>query len=97
MTTPEITKTKANPPIDPAIEDAILLLIQQAKASVCPTQVARALGTEQAWQHLLGRVRIAAVHMALEGKISILRKGKPVDPSDFKGVYRLGTYRAIEL
>jgi len=38
---------------------------------------------------LLQPVRRAAIRLALEGRLTILRKGKPADPSDFKGVYRL--------
>jgi hypothetical protein len=34
-----------------------------------------------------------AVRLALDGRITIYRKGKPVDPNDFKGVYRLGLTR----
>ena len=34
--------------------------------------------------------RRSAVKLSLEGRIVIYRKGKPVDPNDFKGVYRLG-------
>jgi hypothetical protein len=49
--------------------------------------VAAARGTD--WHGLLQPVRRAAVRLALEGRLIILRKGKPVDPSDFKGVYRL--------
>ncbi|MBY0364025.1 MAG: DUF3253 domain-containing protein, partial [Phreatobacter sp.] len=33
--------------------------------------------------------RRAAVGLAREGRLVILRKGKPVDPNDFRGVYRL--------
>ena len=34
------------------------------------------------------------VRVPTEGKIAILRKGQPVaDPSDFKGIYRLGLPR----
>jgi hypothetical protein len=35
-------------------------------------------------------VRRAAVKLALAGRLVIYRKGRPVDPNDFKGVYRLG-------
>jgi len=35
-------------------------------------------------------VRRAAVKLALGGRLIIYRKGKPVDPNDFRGVYRLG-------
>ncbi len=35
-------------------------------------------------------IRKVAIDMALaRSRIVILRKGKPVDPADFKGVYRL--------
>ena len=34
-------------------------------------------------------LRLAAVEMAKAGEIEILRKGKPVDPDRFRGVYRL--------
>jgi hypothetical protein len=39
-------------------------------------------------------VRRTAVRLAHEGRIVIYRKGKPVDPDDFKGVYRLGLPRS---
>ena len=39
------------------------------------------------------QVRRAAVKLALAGRLVIYRKGKPVDPEDFKGVYRLGLPR----
>ena len=35
-------------------------------------------------------VRRAAVRLMKAGRIVILRKGRPVDPDDFRGVYRLG-------
>jgi hypothetical protein len=34
-------------------------------------------------------VRRAAVRLMKQGRIVILRKGRPVDPDDFRGVYRL--------
>lgn len=41
------------------------------------------------WQSLLKRIRLTARQLAEAGHIEILRKGKPADPNDFKGVYRL--------
>jgi hypothetical protein len=58
-----------------------------AAKSICPSEVARALSPD--WRLLLPRVREAAVALAEAGRIDILRKGKPVDPRDFRGVYRL--------
>ncbi len=75
---------------DPAVDEAILRLVtaRGPGKSICPTDAARALNP-QTWRPHLSRVRTAAVRLALAGEISILRKGKPVDPTDFRGVYRL--------
>ena len=42
------------------------------------------------WHLQMPAVRRAAIKLALAGRLTITRKGKPVDPNDFKGVYRLG-------
>lgn len=64
--------------------------------SFCPSEVARALGGDHpdGWGPLMQPVRRVAVRLALEGRITILRKGKPVDPNDFRGVYRLASPRS---
>jgi hypothetical protein len=61
--------------------------------TVSPTDVARVLKPGPEWHVLMPAVRRAAVGLALAGQLVITRKGKPVDPSDFKGVYRLGLPR----
>ena len=77
------------------IEGAILRLLSEAPqgASISPPDVARALDPSPEWHRLMGSIRRAAVDLALAGRIVILRKGKPADPSDFKGVYRLSLPR----
>ncbi len=55
--------------------------------SFCPSEVARALSEE--WRPLLTHVRAAARRLAEEGRIDILRHGKPILPSEIKGVIRL--------
>ncbi|BCP54078.1 hypothetical protein K32_26950 [Kaistia sp. 32K] len=69
-----------------------LLAALPAGKSVDPTEVARAVagGDEKIWRLQMVPIRAIAVRLAEEGKVSILRKGKPVDPRDFKGVYRIG-------
>jgi hypothetical protein len=56
-----------------------------------PTEVARELGGPHPgqWGPLMQPIRRAAVMLAEQGRVVILRKGKPADPRDFKGVYRL--------
>ena len=68
------------------------LLSQRPKGkSISPTEVARAIAgsDERQWSRLMKPLRLAAVEMAKAGEIEILRKGKPVDPDRFRGVYRL--------
>ncbi|MFH5926793.1 DUF3253 domain-containing protein [Roseomonas xinghualingensis] len=56
--------------------------------SICPSEVARALLPEK-WQPLMTPVRQAAVALMREGQIEVLRKGKPVEPAEVRGVIRL--------
>ncbi len=74
---------------EPEIEAGILRLTaaRGPAASICPSDVARDLATE--WRPLLGPVRRAAARLAAEGRIEVLRKGKPIDPADLRGVIRL--------
>jgi hypothetical protein len=83
--------------IDPAdVESAILRLVTEAgpNRSISPTDAARALTDGDDWHVLMPAVRRAAIKLALAGLLVIYRKGKPVDPNDFKGVYRLGAPRS---
>jgi hypothetical protein len=59
--------------------------------TICPSEVARALGGPHpdGWGPLMQPVRRVAVRLMKEGRIAILRKGRPVDPDDFRGVYRI--------
>ena len=75
-----------------AIETALLRLIgERAGRTVDPTEAARALGGTHPdqWGPLMQPIRRVAVALAEQGRLVILRKGKPVDPRDFKGVYRI--------
>ena len=77
------------------IEAVIFALLAEAGEgrTVSPTDAARRLKPGPQWHLLMPAVRRAAIKLALAGRIVILRKGKPVDPNDFKGVYRLGLPR----
>jgi hypothetical protein len=81
----------------PSLETTILILCNRAAngRSIDPTDAARAFAAargedELGWRSHLSEVRRAAVKLALAGRLVIYRKGKPVDPADFRGVYRLG-------
>lgn len=64
--------------------------------SISPTDAARAVAAAlmpncgpDAWHTYLAPIRRSAVALARDGRIEILRKGKPVDPTGVKGVIRL--------
>ena len=87
-------------PDSPSLEDVILALCAVAGPgrSINPTDAAEAYAAQRgedalAWRGHLPNVRAAAVRLAEAGRLVIFRKGKPADPRDFRGVYRLGAPR----
>jgi hypothetical protein len=77
-----------------ALEAEILRQVAErgTPASICPTEVARAVapGDGAQWRSKLSAVRRAAIRLAQAGRIEILRKGRAVDPhADIRGVIRL--------
>ena len=56
--------------------------------SIEPADVAKALQPEQ-WQRMLPRVKTVAIGLMRHGRLTITKKGKPVDPASVKGVIRL--------
>ena len=83
---PDETKPGTNP-----VRAAILELIaaRGPGKTICPSEAARAVSADM-WRRLMPDVRAEAVRLARAGEIAIYRKGRPVDPESFKGVYRLG-------
>lgn len=75
------------------LEAALLALLEERGPgrTISPADVAQVLGGNQpdGWSPLMQPVRKVAVRLMKEGRIVILRKGRPVDPDDFRGTYRL--------
>lgn len=75
------------------IRTAILAAVAERGSgkTVCPSEIARGLAgsDEKVWRLMMTPIRAVAVSLADEGAVRILRKGRPVDPHDFKGIYRL--------
>src|SRR5690242_1030706 len=84
-------------PSPAAIEATLLRLVAERGPgkALDPTEAARLLGGNHPdqWGPLMQPIRKAAVALAEQGRLVILRKGKPADPRDFKGVYRLSAPR----
>jgi Protein of unknown function (DUF3253) len=79
------------------LEQTVLALAAERglDKTLCPSDVARAIGGPHpdGWGPLMQPIRRIAVRLAKEGRLVITRKGRAVDPDDFRGVYRLGLPR----
>ena len=81
------------------IAEAILAQLAAAgpRGSLTPADIARAFAAGRArpgdppdmWRRYLPQVRQQALALARQGRIVMLRKGRPVDPERAKGVIRL--------
>ena len=75
------------------IRQAIAAAVAERGAgkTVCPSEIARTLAgsDEKVWRLMMAPIRVEAVRLAKAGEVRILRKGRPVDPDAFKGIYRL--------
>lgn len=67
------------------------LVAEREGRNVEPTQVARALVGPHPddWGPLMPLVRQVAVRLMKEGRLVVTRRGRPVDPDDFRGTYRI--------
>lgn len=85
-------------PLEPVpqrpLADAVLAVLAKSdEATLSAPEIAQAIGFGEDWHMLVAPIRQVAVALAQAGRIVIYRKGKPVDPNHFRGVYRLGLPR----
>ncbi|MDO5629679.1 MAG: DUF3253 domain-containing protein [Mobilicoccus sp.] len=65
------------------------LLGQRADgATICPSEVARALGDES-WRDLMSPVRDAAAELVAAGEIEVTQRGEVIDLAEARGPIRL--------
>jgi hypothetical protein len=59
-------------------------------ASLCPSEIARALApAEGAWRALMPEIRAVAARLAAAGDLRVTQRGRPVDPLAVRGPIRL--------
>lgn len=89
-----LSMTKQDSHSTPSLENDILkVLTRDAARTLSAPELAQAIAAEADWRSLLMPIRRAAVALAQSGRLVIYRKGKPADPLDFRGVYRVGLPR----
>ncbi|GAA3697089.1 hypothetical protein GCM10022204_11280 [Microlunatus aurantiacus] len=76
---------------DRRLEDVTLSLLadRAATSTICPSEVARAVGTEESWRTLMEPARRAARRLVAAGEVEITQGGRIVDPSTAKGAIRI--------
>jgi hypothetical protein len=79
------------PPSDQQIRQTIdeLLDARAEAATICPSDVARALAPDPAWRGLMDDVRRVAAGERADGRLEITQRGEEVDPATAKGPIRL--------
>jgi hypothetical protein len=81
-----------------ALESAMLSLVatRGPGSTACPSEAARAVAGDHPdqWGPLMQPARRVAVALMKQGRLIITRKGRIVDPDDFKGVYRISQPRS---
>jgi hypothetical protein len=70
-----------------------LLSARAATATICPSEVARTVGTEESWRSLMEPARRAARRLVAAGRVEITQGGRVVDPSTAKGPIRIRRVR----
>lgn len=66
-----------------------LLGERAADASICPSEVARALAPDPAWRNLMEAVRRVAAAERDAGRLEVRQRGAAVDPLVVRGPIRL--------
>ena len=82
--------------LDRALEEAILDLLDRRSvgASICPSEAAK-LTSPDNWRVLMEPTRRAARRLAARNLVNITQKGRPVDPSMFKGPIRIRRFENL--
>jgi len=77
---------------DGALEQAILMLLDARKGTICPSEAARAVDAE-GWRDLMEPARRAARRLVAAGEVEITQAGHVVDPSTARGPIRIRRVR----
>lgn len=75
------------------LEAAILSLLatRAAGATICPSEAARAVGSEfdVDWRTLMPATHLAAQRLGAAGRIDVTQRGRCIDPAHVRGPIRL--------
>ena len=78
-------------PQDAELERTILRLLDQRAptSTICPSDAARAVGTQDGWRDLMEPARQAARRLVADGQVEITQGGEVVDLDTARGPIRI--------
>jgi hypothetical protein len=90
-----VTDDSARNDQDERLERTILSLLDQRAptSTICPSDAARAVGTEDGWRQLMDRARDAAQRLVDAGDVEITQGGRVVELSRATGPIRIRRVR----
>jgi hypothetical protein len=90
-----VTDGSARNDQDERLERTILSLLDQRAptSTICPSDAARAVGTEDGWRQLMDRARDAAQRLVDAGDVEITQDGRVVELSRATGPIRIRRVR----
>jgi hypothetical protein len=90
-----VTDSSARNDQDERLERTILSLLDQRAptSTICPSDAARAVGTEDGWRQLMDRARDAAQRLVDAGEVEITQGGRVVELSRATGPIRIRRVR----
>ncbi len=79
------------PVTDERLEDAILRLLdgRAPRATICPSDVARDVGTPEGWRELMEPVRQGAGRLVSRGEVEITQGGQVIELDRARGPIRI--------
>ncbi|MEM8665775.1 MAG: DUF3253 domain-containing protein [Pseudomonadota bacterium] len=78
------------PAPDAIVAEILSQVHARAPKTVCPSEIARALASEEAaWRALMPQVRTHAATLAAAGRLRVTQKGRAVDALTARGPIRL--------
>ena len=77
--------------VDERLEQAILDLLDRRAtgATICPSEAARAVGSEGSWRDLMDPARRAAGRLVARGAVEVTQGGAVVDVATARGPVRI--------
>ena len=77
--------------VDAELETEILELLSARNGSICPSEATRKVAERRGleWRDLMDATRSVARRLAARDQVTVLQRGRPVDPSAARGPIRL--------